>query len=292
MKKILLALCLFVVLLTGCSSKSDTNHYTGSYAVTSEEAKGDYAEAEQAPQASNSGISLEQSDTEKLVYTGWMSVETKDMNSFLKEFAELVRQYQGITQNMSENNYGNRRNLSLTLRVPAKDFESFIEALRSGSGSITNIHTNVENITRRYNDNEIEIEALETQHARLLELMAQAEDLSDIILIEEKLTDVETRLNILKSYRSEMDEDVAYSTIDIEISEVKTYTRTSFGQRLKEAFEKSWIDFADGMGNFFISLVYYLPVILLLAVLCLILRKPVGKLFSKLRRGRKKETTE
>ncbi len=292
MKKILLALCLFVVLLTGCSSKSDTNYYTGSYAVTSEEAKGDYAEAEQAPQASNNGISLEQSDTEKLVYTGWMSVETKDMDSFLTEFAELVRQYQGITQNMSENNYGNRRNLSLTLRVPAKDFESFIEALRSGSGSITNIHTNVENITRRYNDNEIEIEALETQHARLLELMAQAEDLSDIILIEEKLTDVETRLNILKSYRSEMDEDVAYSTIDIEISEVKTYTRTSFGQRLKEAFEKSWIDFADGMGNFFIGLVYYLPVILLLVVLCLILRKPVGKIFSRLRRGRKKETTE
>ena len=291
MKKFLLALCL-LCLLAGCSAKGGANHSTGSYAVANEEAKADYDyEPEPAPSASQN-LSLEQSETEKLVYTGWMNIETKDMESFLPEFSALVSEYQGITQNMQERNYGERRYISLTIRIPAKDFENFIEALRSGSGSITGIRTDVENITRRYNDNEIEIEALETQHARLLELMAKAEDLSDIILIEDKLTDVETRLNILKSWRSQMDEDVAYSTLDIEISEVSTYTRTSFGQRLKEAFQESWIDFAEGMADFTVGVVYHLPLILLLIVLFFILRKPVGKLFGKIRLGKKKETKE
>ena len=290
MKKFLLALCL-LCLLAGCSSKGGANYYTGSYAASSDNAKNNYDyESESAPSASQ-GMALEQSETEKLVYTGWMSIETKDMDSFLQEFGSLVGQYQGITQNMQESNYSNRRYISLTLRIPAKDFQNFIDALRSGSGSVTNIHTDVENITRRYNDNEIEIEALETQHARLLELMAQATDLSDVILIEDKLTDVETRLNILKSYRSEMDEDVAYSTLSIEISQVSTYTRTSFGQRLKEAFQESWIDFAEGLGDFTVGVVYHLPLILLLVVLYFVLRKPAGKLFGKIFR-RKKETKE
>lgn len=295
MKKLIIVLSI-VLLLVGCSAKggayqdSDYVNYSPSdpgYAVSESEMKDNGA-------SGGYYVNSEESfaKEEKLVYTGSITMETKDYDNFSTELNGVINKFMGIVEQMREqtNSYGNyNRTLSLTLRIPAADFNNFIEELRNGSGSVIDVNTRVDNITKAYNNNEIEIEALETQHTRLLELLSEASSLEDIIKLEERISQIEIRLTQLKQYKNEMDTDVAYSTITLFVNEVKEYTETSYWQRLMNAFGNSWIRFVDNVGYFLIDVVYAIPTVLVIIVAFFILRKPAGKLLGKLRKPEKNE---
>ena len=289
MKKLLTLLCL-VLFLTACSAKSanGVSYYYEPSADAAETADyGVYAKNEDDPVSYN----RVENSAEKIIYTGNIRIETKDYDSFLNEFNALTAKYHGIVQSMSENNYGERRYLSYTLRIPAERFEEYLEEVRNGSGSVTSVSSNAENITRRYSDNELRIETLKTQHERLLELLDEAAGLSDVIMIEDRLSEVEYELNSLTSYKQDMDEDVTYATVYVSIEEVMIYTKTSFGKRVKDAIGDSFRNFISGVQDFLIDVIYALPMLMVLAVLFFVLRKPVKTLLKKIpkRTPKKKE---
>lgn len=268
------------LLFSGCGGSSSADNYS---AVDSVAESAKFAE----PGISN-GYSMDMvSETEeKLVYTGNISIETKDYDKFADEFTGIVQKYKGIVQSMDEESWDNRRTMDMTVRVPAESFDDFIDELRKGSGSVTRLSTNVDNITKRYNDNDMQIASLETQHKRLLELLEQAEDLSDVVMLEERLSDVEYSLNSLKSYKGTMDESVTYSTVNVTIREVNVYTKTTFGKRLKDAFGDSFKNFVEWGEEMIIGVVYLLPFALLAGALWFLLRKPL-KAYGEKKRARR-----
>ena len=303
MKKLLILICTFV-LITGCSAgktadrdnvhlydnKTERTNPTTSHAVN--EDGGGYYDGSDSLKAVSE-------ENEKLVYKGSVTMETKKYEDFTDELNNIINKYHGLTEAMREqtNSYGSyNRTLYITLRIPAENFNNFINDLRQGSGSVIDVSTRVDNITKNYNNNEIEIEALETQHARLLQLLSEAADLDAIIKLEERIGNVEMRLTQLKQYRNEMDSDVTYSTIDLYINEVREYSETSYWQKLANAFGNSWIEFVSNMGGLLIDVVYAVPTIITVIVGYLLLKKPVKKLYYRIREGRKpkliKEETE
>lgn len=291
MKKLLIiVLCLLAI--TGCSlNKSiecrdeggDRNayEYSGNYTkITAwSPARDDY-----------DGIVI-QSSEEKYVYTGYVGFETTEYEEFISEFNSILKQYNGITQSYEETSSSGKggRRMFFIVRVPSQNFDKFINDLRNSKGSVVRISTESDNITKQYNSNAIRIEALEAQHKRLMELMENADDLSQIILLEQRLSELEIELTELYNYKNSMDADVAYSTINVQIDEVVTYTETnSFWQRIKNAVSGSVIRFVEGIQGFVIDVIYFLPTLVVLVVLFFILRKPVRNMFGRIV-SRKKE---
>lgn len=281
MKKLLPILLIFFV-LCGCSAGSAA---ASSAAYYISDMKEDYAAEAAGASYSNGFPVVEENSDEKLVYTGSVRLETREYETFSKELSSLIRDYEGIIQSMNENgSSGSRRYLDLTVRIPAQRFDEFLEALRSSSASVSGISTYVDNITRQYSDNELRIEALNVQHERLLQLLTEAQDLSDVILLEERLSNVESELNILQSYKHSMDEDVTYSTIDIMVSEVVIYSESSFGQRISEALNGSLDNFVRGMEDLLIGFIYFLPFLVILIAVFFLLRKPLKKVLARFHR--------
>ena len=289
MKRFITAvLCL--LLLVGCGRKSAEGHDGGYYEPgyrTEDDSYGLSAEESYNVINKNSNSAVAKPE-EKLVYRSSVTLETKDYTSLLDELNEIIRKYNGVTQTMRESNTA-RRTFSLTVRIPSEHFDDFIRSLRKSSGSMTDIYTSVDNITKQYNDNDLRIAALETQHTRLLQLLADAKDLNDVILIESRLSDVETELTRLQSYKNSMDSDVAYFTIDLTVCEVQTYSETSFWSKLTNAFSGSLSNFTDNMEDLVIWVIYALPNLVLLAAAYFLLRKPAGKLIGKIFNRNKKE---
>ena len=282
MKKILTCL-LVLLLIVGCSKKSIGGDFREEQDYSSGVAYDGYQGQQNSVNESSEFKSKDLMD-EKLVYTGSLSLETRDYDKFSDELNAVINRYQGLIEAMREqsNTYGYGRTLVLTLRIPAAHFNDFINDLRSGSASITDVNTRVDNITKSYNSNEIEIEALKTQHTRLLELLSEAKDLSDIIVLEERISNLEMRLTSLENYKNEMDSDVAYSTITLHVNEVRAYSETSFWQRIVNAFGGSWNSFLSNCEDFLIGLIYALPTLIILAVAFFLLRKPVTGLVKKI----------
>ena len=125
-------------------------------------------------------------------------------------------------------------------RIPAAKCDEFLLDAQS-IGNVTSSAEQLEDISLQYADTAARIESLETEQARLNELMAQASSLEDIIKLEERLSDVRAELASYEQTRRIYDNQVDYATVTIELYEVKnlTVTKPGFADDLKGAFTGS-----------------------------------------------------
>ena len=293
------ALSLFLILvLTACGGGSsynsasqsaeakasyDSEGYTEEYA--SAEAIYDSADADggsETGSVSKETSGGEETGTEaaeskqKLVYTCSMEIQTLTFSETAQKVHEVIRQYDGIIESESttdsdyewyrDDSAKRRGTLSsyMVIRIPTEKYEDFLAGLEGTGGKITNRSMDVQNITRVYNDQTVYIESLEKQEARLLQMMEQAQTIEEMITVEERLTEVQTELNQARSRLAGMDTDVAYSTINLSLTEVVKYTenpvkKKNFFERTRAVFSGSVSGFLDVMEMLLDVIIYLLP---------------------------------
>ena len=312
---LLAALALAAGLLSGCSGGSSASTASGnaagsadtSYEMAVEEpamaaeedviADGDTAYEPGMDGTSDGGASKtagEENDALKIVYTGYISVETTEYDKTLEELKELFGKYGIKTARSSESDsasyYYNTdstpvRTLELTLRVPAEHFTEFFDATGSITGSIRSKSTDSQDLTKQYNDRAVQIESLEIQQQNLLKMMEAAETVEDMILIEDRLTDIRTELRQLTSANEQIDYDVTYSEVNMYIREVKIYTETketeTFLERISRSISESAESFLANMQDLLVALIFLLPYIVIIAVVVFLFRKPIRALREK-----------
>lgn len=221
---------------------------------------------------------------DKIIYSADINLETLTYDDSVSALEELIAQYEGVTEYKYEynDNYNwyyddssdiDNRTLNLTVRIPTASYSDFLDALEQVGSELSRTE-NAENITKSYSDTQASIEMLETEEARLVTLMEQAETVTDLLAIEERLTEVQTSLAQYRASLNDMDTDLAYSTITITLSEVTELTEQEaggIGTRFKEALINSW----SNLGNFFINLgialIYAIPFILVILVVILVI---------------------
>ncbi len=281
--------------LCGCGGSKPANggvsFYTANSAADSM-AIADYDKPAESEEAEGVGTWTAGKDetaqtSEKLVYRGSLTIETKEYENSVKALRDKIRSYNGIIESENEYEEGSYYlsnelkklwSLSMTVRIPTERYEEFM----SGGADIGNVisrSSSAENISRRYNDVSAQIEALEKQQKRLLEMMDEAKTIEDMIAVEDRLSEVQYQLNYLKTDRESMDTDVAYSTITISLREVRIYAEVNdtFFSRLANRFSGGFRSFGDTCGEVLLTIVYRLPYLLIIGLILFILKK-TGKI--------------
>ena len=217
---------------------------------------------------------------EKLVYTCTMDMETTQYDETIRSLRELIQKYGGIIQHESYSDSASNwyyssyekksgtMSAAIIVRIPSAKYRDFLDGI-DGFGKITRSEQSVENITRRYSETETTIRSLETQEERLLEMMAQAETVDEMLSIEYRLSEVQNELQILKNRLAEMDTDVAYSTVQLNVREVLEFTpeveptkTLTFGDRLRNALRNSWNTFRGFLEGLLFFLIEAGPILL------------------------------
>ena len=290
MKKLttlLLALLMVLTLLTGCGGAS----------VSAPSMKGDYAvreEAMEAPAAtevgnsmltdSSSGESGAVPENRKWIITVHMEAETEDLDPMIAELDQHITALNGYVENQevyngSPSSTYRRRNTYLTIRIPAGDVDAFTQKIEGISNVISKNLTR-EDITLSYTATESKINALKTEEARLLELLAKAENMSDLLEIEARLSDVRYELERYSSQLRLYDNQVDYATIHLTIREVKEYTpvaEKTVWERIRDGFSDSLEGLWEGIVDLFVWIIVSSPYLLvygiLITVICVVVRK-------------------
>ncbi len=236
---------------------------------------------------------------EKIIYSADATVETTEFDKTLEELAALIKEYGGWVQSSSINgaNYYSisrgssyNRSADYTIRIPSDKFQTVMGTL-STLGNVPYSYTYTENVSSQYYDVQSRLTAYKTQETRLLEMMEKAQTVEDTITIEEKLTELQYKIDSLQSSLNNWDRQVNYSTITLNVQEVGEYTEQqavtiSYGQRLLNAFTDS----LKGVGRFFKNLLVFLvsalPALAILAVLFFALRPLFRKLGIKVKARR------
>lgn len=240
-------------------------------------------------------------DPEKIIYCASVTLETTTFDESVNGVKALIEGCGGFVQSSSVNgnNYYNKargyyytRTAYLTVRVPSGEFSRIMEAL-STLGNIPYSNVYSENITSQYYDLEARLNACKVQEARLLEMMEKAETVSDVIVIEDRLTELRYQIESMQSTLNNWDRSVNYSTIDISVEEVMEYTEEeqiplTYGQELGQALKRGLRNAGRFFKNLLMNITESLPAILFLvaviAAIVLLIKKSIKK-----RRAKKQE---
>lgn len=304
MKKKVLACVLSGILamsIFGCGSKSmvatesamenaayDDMAYDSGYDTT------ESASAEEAgggAVTSENGIEEVQETDRKLIRNVNLSLQTKEFDTVLENMSQKVKDLGGYIQDSSvwgsSSDYSSSRSASYTLRIPSDKLDEFIDVVET-LGNVTYKNESVDDVTLRYVDVDSHKKALETEQERLLALLEKAENVEDIITIENRLSDVRYELENYESQIRLLDNQIDYSTVYVDISEVSRVTDTGkqgFFEEVASRFSDSVYVVLMGLRGFAIGILGSLPILVvwgvILAVVVILLRKFVFKKSKK-----------
>lgn len=305
MKKHLALILALVMALSLCACGKSAEDASAPQTATEEYASDSAADrnglalTESAADTVAGASSAPETNPEKIIYSSDVTVETTAFDDTIERLGQLVSEYDGWVESssVSGTDYYSQargsfsgRSASYTLRIPSEKFQTLMNSI-SELGNVPYTYTYTENVTTQYYDTDARLTAYTAQEARLLEMMESAETVSDLIAIEERLSELRYQIESLQSTLNNWDRRVSYSTVYLSIQEVREYTpetEISFGRQL-------WLSLQNGvlsLGNFFknllISVVGILPALVILAVLVLILVPVIKKRRAK-RKARKQD---
>ena len=273
-RHILVLLLTVALLLTGCSAAPRDEMV----ATPDADAAGNGIYGDSANTDSAVGVE----DSRKLIRTVSIKAETADLDAILADLDIQLATLGGYVQTKSvQNSKGsNSRYATLTLRIPADKLDSFVSQVEQAT-NILYADENTEDVTLKYTATESRIRALEAEEARLLELVAKAGSLSDLLLLEERLADVRAELEQVKSQLKLYDSLIDYGTLHLNITEVKEYTiveeeEATAWERIGTGFVKSLKGVWTILREMFIFAIVALPYLAIpigVAVLVILLRR-------------------
>lgn len=236
-------------------------------------------------------------NSDKIVYTCNIQLETLEYEDSYKSLKEKISNFNGFVQmeNETDNDYNwyyndyqkktATKNVTVSARIPSDNYEKFIEEIEN-EGKVVSKQSNASNISKQYSDTETVIKSLKIQEKRLLNMMKEAKTIQDMIAVEDRLTEVQTQLNMYKTDLSSMDSDIDYSTVTIILREVMEYTpeinTVTFLDRLKNAFSDSWDGFKSTLEIILFFIIIAVPQLIVfgivISVICIITRKIIQKI--------------
>jgi len=256
---------LILTCLAGCGAKSDVmteaadGYYNGLYDSVNSSASETVQDSGKNP--GSAGVA-----NQKLVRTMKIEAETNDMDTMLSEMDSRIDSLGGYVEYRSLRNGGSTstrryRHADMTIRIPADRLDEFVSHIH-GETNVVYYNESADDITLRYVATESRVTALETEQQRLMELLSKAEDMSDLLLIEERLTNVRTELEEVTSQMRLYDNMVDYGTVQLTVTEVREYTAVeeqTVWQKIGSGLSENWKSLCEGAEAVFVFLVTSVP---------------------------------
>ena len=211
----------------------------------------------------------------KVIYNADLTLETTDFDAARTAVTDAVEGNGGYISysNISGSADDHDRSVNYTVRIPADNYRTFIEALGS-AGNVLSVSERAQDITADYIDVQARITSLENQRDRLNELADQAETTADLLEIENQLANVQYELESYTQQRNWMDDQVQYSTVEIWLEEVELLTPETPAGFLEEAalaFVGGWNAFGSFLKWVALSVIYVWPLLIIAVVVVIVL---------------------
>lgn len=271
---LMLALLTVASLASGCKSASKGN------VADREPAKNEASSGDGIINNENgSSVNVPDDAERKIIKTYEIYSETKEYDAAIQALQRLVGECGGYVESSkssdkSLNNTSDAysRYASYTIRVPAEKAEQFVGSVGS-LFNVTSSSEHVDDVSETYYSIEARLEELLAERDSLIDIMNAKETKQDYSLwltVSERLSSVRQQIAVYQGQLNRLDSKVAYSTVELSISEVLNYSEaknSSFGSRLGNAFVRGWESFGSGVQDFVIWVAEALPVLLLLAAI-------------------------
>lgn len=210
---------------------------------------------------------------QKIVKEGDISFETENVTDTRKQLFASLKKLGGYATEDNEylNGDNNRKQYVLNIRIPAKNFDSFLGTVSSTATKIDSKNIRVTDITTQYIDVKTRLDNKKALERRYLSLLDKANKMSDVLEIEAKLSEIRSDIESTQGQLNYMDKQVAYSSLSITFytkQAEQADTGNTFGYKFKHALDGGFIF----IQSLFFGVISWWPAWLLIIIIVVIIK--------------------
>ena len=293
---------LTAVALSGCGKGAPMENAMATDSAADMEWADDSAEMAVEEEAGGTSASTVNTDDvkqsqDKIIYTYNYSVETKEFDNFMDMVDDRISEYGGYTESADINGneaLGQYRYANLVIRVPSDRIRDFLDMVSTNS-NVTYSHKSSDNVTLQYVDLQSHIKALKVEQESLMNLLAKAESVEDIISLQSQLTQVRYEIESYESQLRTFDNKIDYTTLYLDVSEVEretTVEKLTYGQEIITGLSDTFYEIGQGLRSFSIWFIVNLPNMVIWAVILAAIFAVVRWLVKKRKIRKAKKATQ
>lgn len=228
------------------------------------------------------------SSSKKIIKNVDITLQTTEFEKSIEAINKSIDEFKGFIQSSYMNgngidNKGNtyNRNGNITARIPSKDLEKYLTKLKS-IAHVTQEGQHGEDVTLTYVDNEARLKVLKVKEERLLEILKESKNVTDIIAVESELSKVRYDIESVEGYLKNLDNLIEYSTVYINIEEVEQIkneidVKGSIFEKMINSFINSIKDVGYLMKNSIIYIAASIPYIVVIGLIVFLFRLIIKK---------------
>lgn len=207
-----------------------------------------------------------------VIKTATLRLEVKrgGFRGSVQEAIDAVERHGGFVLS-TEIGGGDATRGSLVLRVPAEQFESTLGELKGMAEEVLSESVAGQDVSQEFVDLQARLRNYEAQESVLLGLMDKATTVSASIRVQRELQNVQMEIERLRGRINFLQDQTAYSTISLDLSEAPKGAPAPKG-----AFGKAWAQaketFVSVVSAVIVGSGFVLPVAILAAIAALIIR--------------------
>jgi hypothetical protein len=210
----------------------------------------------------------------KLIKNAELHLLVDDYNSVVEALKSKASAFEGYITNETVNVIdarGSKRGY-LEVKVPQLRFAEFFAGVQD-LGKLKNSHIYTQDVTEEYIDVESRLNVMRTKEERLLDILTQSGELSDVLAVENELANTRSQLESLEGRLRYLSNQTEFSTFNLTIEQVVASTTQvstgglqGVGLRAKEAFIKAINNIFVGVGIALVFISAAIPYLVVVAI--------------------------
>jgi hypothetical protein len=191
----------------------------------------------------------------KIIFNATIDLTVKDVPAAYNTVSRIVKGAGGFVEKSSFlNSAGDEksRSATLTLRVPATQYEDVLGELRTMDGAqVQREGSKSSEVTEQYTDLQSRLRNLQSTEAQYLKLLEQAKSINDILTVNDRINSVRSQIEQIQGRLKVLDNLTDMATIDVTLAPIVPAKVENGGgpKSVGEAFADAWEASLDVMRH-------------------------------------------
>jgi hypothetical protein len=225
----------------------------------------------------------------KIIRTADVTLEVKSTNDAMARLMSIAEARGGFVVTSEAKQRENvdpalrTMDVKLIIRIPANQFGPTLDEMKSLATNVTADNRTGQDVTEEFIDLEARLRTKKALELQFLEIMKQANKVSDALEVQSQIAEVRTEIEQLEGRKRFIENRAALATVTVNLTTPTpiSVSPTGFGRNLREAVADA-LDLANGMLLFAVRFVIVMIPITLFVIL------PLWLLFRYLMRRAKR----
>lgn len=195
----------------------------------------------------------------KIIYTGDLTLQVEALEPAVAEAQQVARQFGGYLSSLNESGGAGRRYAELTFRLPAERFHDAMAALAK-LGEVRGRTVGADDVTEQWVDLDARVRNLKRSEERLLKLLEQAGNISQLLEVERELTRVRGEIEAIEGQLRHLNDRIALSTLTVRLNLPPEIAATvDSGSWFRNTVSRATATFV-GIGKALVKLLVYVAI--------------------------------